>query len=89
MVARLLYYKKFVNTPKRTGLQSNPYDHCVSNIMIKDNQQTICFYVRYYKLSHQDIKVDDEFIKTLRDEYESVFEDASGKMKVIRGKVHD
>ena len=41
------------------------------------------------KLRHQDSKANDEFINTLRDKYESVFEDGSGKMKVIRGKLHE
>ena len=41
------------------------------------------------KLIHQDSKVNYEFINTLRDEYESVFEDGSGKMKVTQGKVND
>jgi hypothetical protein len=40
------------------------------------------------KLSHVDSKVQDEFIQVLRDEYESIFEDGSGKMTVSRGKVH-
>ena len=41
------------------------------------------------KLSHQDSKVNDEFINTLRDEYESVFEDGSKIMKSSRVKLHD
>ena len=42
-----------------------------------------------WKLSHQDRKVDDEFINTLNDECASVFEDGSGKIQLIQGKVHD
>ena len=41
------------------------------------------------KIIHQDSKENDEFINTLRDEYESVFEYGSGKMKVSQGKVHE
>ena len=41
------------------------------------------------KLSHQDSEVNGKFINTLRDEYSSVFEDRSEKMKVSRGKVHE
>ena len=41
------------------------------------------------KISHQDSEVNDEFINTLRDEYESELEDGSGKIKVIWGKVHE
>jgi hypothetical protein len=35
-----------------------------------------------------DPKVNDAFIEALRDEYESIFEDGSGKMTVTRGKKH-
>ena len=40
------------------------------------------------KLSYQDSEVNDEFINTLRDEYESVFEYGSVKMKVRTLKVN-
>ena len=42
-----------------------------------------------WKISHQDRKLNEEFIKTLFDEYESVFEDGSGKLKSSQGKVYD
>ena len=35
-----------------------------------------------------DSKSNDKFIKSLRDKYESLFEDGTGKMTVHRGKVH-
>ena len=56
---------------------------------MNNKQQTTCFRVDECKLSHQDIKVNDEFINTLRDEYDSVFEDGYWKIKVIRVKVHE
>ena len=56
------------------GFQLNPYDTCVSDCLLKNKQQTIWFHVDKFKLSHQDRKVNDEFINTLRDEYESLFE---------------
>jgi hypothetical protein len=40
------------------------------------------------KLSHESPEVIDETIGWLREEYESIFEDGSGAMKVHRGKVH-
>ena len=89
MVASLLYYKKFSKTLKRNVFQLNPYDRCVANCLINDKQKTISFHVDDCKLSHQDSELNDEFINTILDEYESVFEDGSGKMKVSQGKVHD
>ena len=56
---------------------------------MNDKQQTISFHVDDCKLSHVDPNVNTDLINTLRDEYESIFEDGSGKMKVTRGKLHD
>ena len=41
------------------------------------------------KLSHKDIKTNEEFINTLHDEYNILFEDGSRKIKMSWGKVHD
>ena len=88
MIASLLYYRKFVKTLHRNSFELNPYDCCVANRMVNEKQQTLCFHVDDNKLSHVDPKVNDELIEELRLEYESIFEDGSGKMKVSRGKVH-
>ena len=56
--------------------------------MVKEKQQTVCFHVEDCKISHVDPKVNDVFIEELCHEYESIFEDGSGEMKVSRGKVH-
>jgi hypothetical protein len=40
------------------------------------------------KISHVSAEVLDNIIAWLREEYENVFTDGSGKMKVTRGKVH-
>ena len=88
MVASLLYYRKFVKSLTKIGFVLNPYDPCVANKMIGGNQMTICFHVDDCKLSHLSAKTNDRMIKHLRKEYESIFEDGSGKMAVSRGKVH-
>ena len=66
----------------------NPYHGCVAYKMVKGKQITICFHVDDCKISHESSKVIDETIEWLREEYESIFEDGSGAMKVHRGKVH-
>jgi hypothetical protein len=48
----------------------------------------VCFHVDDCKISHEHPKVVDETINWLRAEYESIFEDGLGAMKVHRGKVH-
>ena len=88
MVASLLYYNKFVNTPKSTGFQLNPYDPFVANHLVNDKQNTIFLHVYDCNIVHQDRKLNEKFINTLRDKYKSVFEDGSVKMKVSQGKVH-
>ena len=88
MVASLLYYQKFTTSLKENGYKVNPYDPCVWNKSIDGNQCTICFHVDDCKISHKSSKVIDSTIEWLRRDYESIFEDGSGEMKVCRGKVH-
>jgi hypothetical protein len=88
MVAALLYYQKFTNTLKEEGYEANPYDPCVWNKTIKGKQCTICFHVDDCKISHASEAVVGQTIEWLRKNYESVFEDGSGKMKINRGKIH-
>jgi hypothetical protein len=87
-VASLLYYRKFTNSLKKHGYEMNPYDPCVWNKLIDGKQCTICFHVDDCKISHVSSKVLDKTIEWLRRDYESIFEDGSGEMKVHRGKVH-
>ena len=73
MVASLLYYNKFVKILNKNGLQLNLYNPCAANIIINDKKKTIFFQADDCKLIHQDSKVNDEFINTLRNEYKGVF----------------
>ena len=88
MVASLLYYEKFTSSLKSEGYEMNPYDPCVWNKTINDKQCTILFHVDDCKISHVESKVLDDTIAWLRRDYESIFEDGSGEMKVHRGLVH-
>jgi hypothetical protein len=88
MVAALLYYKKFVKSLTKQGFKLNPYDGCVANKIVNGKQITVCFHVDDCKISHKSTKVVDATIEWLRAEYESIFEDGSGAMKIHRGKVH-
>ncbi len=88
MVASLLYYYKFQKTVERNGFTMNPYDPCTANRMVHEKQQTLLWHVDDCKLSHVEYDVNSDFIAVLGGEYESIFEDGSGKMTVTRGKVH-
>ena len=81
MVAALLYYEKFTTTLRDDGFLINPYNPCVWNKKINGKQCTICFHVDDCKISHVSKKVVDKIIEWLRENYESIFEDGSGKMK--------
>ena len=56
--------------------------------MIYGQHMNICYHVDDCKLIHRRIKFNDRMIKWLRQEYESIFKDVSGKMTLSRGKVH-
>ena len=88
MVAGLLYYRKFATSLKDRGFEMNPYDPCVWNKIIAGKQCTICFHVDDCKISHVSEEVVSGVIKWLRRDYEKLFTDGSGKMKVTRGKIH-
>jgi hypothetical protein len=69
------------------GFKLNLYDGCVANKIVKGKQITLCFHVDDCKISHEHPKVVDETINWPRAEYESIFMDGLGAMKVNRGKV--
>ena len=82
VLASLLYYEKFTKSLASEGFKMNPYDPCVWNKIINGKQCTILFHVDDCKISHVESKVLDDTIEWLRRDYESIFEDGSGKMKV-------
>ena len=88
MVAGLLYYRKFSESLAEQGYVANAYDPCVWNKVIQGKQSTISFHVDDCKISHVSEKVNEDTISWLRRDYESIFTDGSGEMKVARGKVH-
>jgi hypothetical protein len=88
MMAGLMYYTKFCKSLLSVGFIFNPYDPCVANKQVSGKQMTICFHVDDCKVSHISPKIVTRMVNWLRQEYESIFEDGSGKMTVNRGKVH-
>jgi len=87
MVAGLLYYRKFAESLERKNFIKNSYDPCVWNKVVKGKQCTICFHVDDCKILHVSPKVINDMIAWLRQEYNSIFTDGSGKMKVARGSI--
>jgi hypothetical protein len=88
VVASLLFYKKLRASLEDFGFEFNPYDPCVGNKIIDGKQMTICIHVDDCKISHVNSRAVDQMIEWLRENYEVIWEDGTGKMKVSRGKVH-
>jgi hypothetical protein len=89
MIASLLYHIKFCSTLDRLGFEPNPYEACVYNRCIDDQQQTVSFHVDDLKASHAKTSINNQLVDELREEYEHILEDGTGKMTVHRGKVHE
>ncbi len=56
--------------------------------MVKGKHITICFHIDACKISHKSSAVIDDTTAWLRVDYESIFEEGLGQMKVHRGKTH-
>ena len=82
IVSSLLSYFKFAKSLTSIGFEINPYNPCVANKVIEGSQLTMCFHIDDCKLSYRDRKANDIMIKWLLQEYESIFEDGSGKISV-------
>jgi hypothetical protein len=66
MAASLLYYRKFVKSLTDIDFVINPYNPCMANKKIEDEQMTICFHVDDCKLRPRKIKVMDSMIEYLQ-----------------------
>ena len=86
LISSLLYYKKFRKDIESIGFKVNPYDPCVANRYVNGKQHTVVWHVDDLKASHVDSKVNDKFLLWLEKTYSS---DKIGKVKAVRGKVHD
>jgi hypothetical protein len=84
-MAGLLY---FTASLAGNGFTMNLFDPCVWNKIVNRKQLTIDLHVNDCKVSHIDSKVLDETIEWLHQDYMSIFDDGSGKMKVNRGLQH-
>jgi hypothetical protein len=84
LIAALMWYKQFRGDLEKEGFKFNSYDPCVANKMVNKKQHTVRFHVDDLMSSHEDTKVNDEFLKWLNKMYGKV-----GEVKATRGKVHD
>ena len=85
----MIYYFKFTKSLTSISFEPNSYDMCITNKVIDGSQMTAFFHVHECKMSHCERKANDHMTKWLQQEYDSIFQDGSGKMSVNRGKVHE
>jgi hypothetical protein len=64
-------------------------DPCIANKIVNGKQLTICWHVDDLKILHVDPDVITRFITWLKKNFETIFNDGSGTMKITRGKIHE
>ncbi len=84
----LLYNNKFVKSLTKQRNKINLYNGHVAHKVVKGKQVTICFHIDDCKISHKSSAVIDNMIAWLKTDYDSIFEDGLGQVKVHRGKTH-
>ena len=78
MESALLWYNLYSKTLKQQRSLINPYDRCMENSTIQDNQCTISWYAEDNKVSHVDEEVNTKVIETISEHF--------GNLTVSRGK---
>ena len=63
MKAAILYYKQFAKDITEIDYALNPYEPCVANKMVDNQQHTLMWHVDDVKASHVNPKVNNEFEK--------------------------
>ncbi len=72
----------------KAAVQDQSVQFMRANKVVKGKQVAICFHIGDCKISHKFSAFIDNTVAWLRVEYEIIFEDSLGQMKVHRGKTH-
>ena len=67
LVSAMLFHCKLTKALLSYGFELNPYDPCVVNKMVNDEQLTICLHVDDLKSSHINPKVHNKFLQWIKD----------------------
>ena len=82
----LLFYKKLKLDLEGIGFKNNPNNPCDANRMIGGKQHTVTWHIDDLKSSHEDSKVNDDFLTWL----DKMYGDAKvAPVKATRGKIHE
>ena len=77
----LLWYELFTTILQKEGYVLNPYDRCVANKVINNEQCTLVWYVDDNKVSHKDKNVVEEQMKIISEHF--------GDLSITRGDKFD
>jgi hypothetical protein len=89
--AARLFYDKLTCKLQEWGFDFNQYDRCVANKIVNGNQLTVIWHVDDLKVSHKEVKVVDEFMQKLDDEFgkETPINKSNGQIHNYLGMVLD
>ena len=73
-VSAMLFYHQLTRALLSYGFELNPYDLCVANKMVNNEQIIICRHVDDLKSSHIDPKVNNEFLQWIQDMFRQLSE---------------
>ena len=69
MKSALLFYKKLILELIGMGFIINPYDPCIANKMVNENQMTLRWHVNDLMISHRNMSDINAFLASLKDIY--------------------
>ncbi len=85
MKSAILFYWKLVADLQSIGFEIDPYDPCVANKIINDQQMTLCWHVSDLFLGHADPDVVTQFQEWLS----ACYDTAEKKLNITCGPRHD
>ncbi len=89
MKSTLLFYKKLVSELIGMGFIINPYDPCIANKMVNENQMTLRWHVDDLMISHRNISNINAFLASLKDIYGNDLAESTGKKHDYLGMIFD
>ena len=67
LVSAMLFYHKLTKARLSYSFMLNPYNPCLANKMVNNEQPTICWHVDDLKSSHVSSKVNDMLLQWIKD----------------------
>ena len=75
----LLWHELFSTTLSYLGFKINPYEHCIANKMINENQCTIGWFIYYNKISHMNDSVNSMITDKIEEKFRRLLHTTGNK----------